>query len=277
MCISSPCLPVHLRPRSAPRFAVIAALLLLTTPALAQETGELSDAPLPADTDEEAAPLVTLDAGVTLASRFIYRGINLGEAPQVQPRLSLNAGDFQVSLWSSHPIAQPSDESIETPRDANYREVLFWALYNIDVGVGTLTPYVQNHYNPNVGDLFDFEDDGEGAHFLQTQLMFTGDERLPIDALIGWVFYNDPGDSIYLEGGYRFSASGLDLRAFLGGVPGRSPFNGVTDDEPTITNIGLSASRSLTLTEEYSLPVGVSFIFNPYTENALAVFSVNLF
>jgi hypothetical protein len=242
--------------------------------ALPAATAQPTEEPI---VDPEPAPTVTVDAGVTLASRFIYRGINLGEAPQIQPSLSLNAGDFQLSLWSSHPIAQPSDESIESPRDANYREVLFWALYNIDVGVGTLTPYMQNHYNPNVGELFNFDGGGDGAHFLQAQLMFSGDERLPIDALIGWVFYNDPGDSIYLEGGYRFSVSGLDLRAFAGGVPGESPFNGVAEDEPTLTNVGLSASRTLDVSETLSLPVGVSFIFNPHTEDAFAVFSISLF
>lgn len=247
-------------------------LLLALAAALALPAASAQPAGEPA-----AAPAVTVEAGLTLASRFIYRGINLGEAPQVQPRLSLNVGDFQFSLWGSHPLSQPSDENVESPRDANYREVLFWALYTFDVGIGTLTPYVQNHYNPNVGDLFDFAADGEGAHFLQAQLMFSGDERLPVDAMVGYVFYNDPGRSIYLEGGYRFTRSDLAFRAFAGGVLGESPFNGVSEDRPAFTNIGLTAARTLAISDVLSLPVGVSFIFNPYTEDAFAIFTVSLF
>ncbi|MEM1056153.1 MAG: hypothetical protein AAGI52_11550 [Bacteroidota bacterium] len=256
------------------RIALVALLLVLALPARAQQIEELGEAP-PPEVPEDRPP-VSLEAGLTLTSRFIYRGINLGEAPQVQPRLSLNVGDFQASLWGSHPLAQASDESVESPRDANYREVLLWMLYNIDVGVGTLTPYVQNHFNPNTGQLFDFADNGDGAHFFQAQLMFSGDDRLPVDALVGWVFYNDPGESVYFEGGYRFDLSGLNLRAFAGGVPGRSPFNGVPEDEVAITNIGLSAGRSIRLSDEFSIPVSVTFIANPYLEDAFAVFSISL-
>lgn len=257
--------------RSARLLALAGAAALAMPVAHAQQIDE------PAlDPESEAGPAVTLDIGVDVQSRFIYRGINLGEAPQVQPRLSLYAGNFEVSLWSSHPLSPPADRNRDTPslRGPNYREVLFWVLYNIDVGVGTLTPYIQNHYNPNAGDLFDFDGDGEGAHSFQAQLSFAGDERLPIDAMVGWVFHNDPDNSIYLEGGYRFAVSGLALRTFIGGVPAKSPFNGA--DEAAITNIGITARRTLPITETYSLPVGVSFIVNPYTENAFAVFSVSL-
>jgi hypothetical protein len=251
-------------------------LAVLTAPgSRAQEVEQPGETAL-ADETDATGPTVSLDVGLGLTSRFIYRGINLGEAPQIQPRLSLNVGGFEASLWGSQPIAQASDASVESPRDANYREVLAWVRYDIDVGVGTLTPYVQNHFNPNTGRLFDFEGDGEGAHFFQGQLMFSGDDELPIDALVGWVFYNDPGESIYIEGGYRFEATGLDMRVFAGGVPGKSPFNGVPEDEVAVTNIGITAGRSLRLSDAFSLPVSVSFIANPYLEDAFAVFSISL-
>jgi hypothetical protein len=260
------------KPSLYSRAALPLLVALLLGPVAGAQPTEATDE-IPPD-----VPSVTVDVGVDLVSRFIYRGLNLGEAPQVQPRIALNVENFQVALWSSHPLGQPSDATYDdVARGTNYREVLFWARYDIPLSVGTLTPYVQNHYNPNSGQLFDFDGDGDGAHFFQAQLMFAGNERLPLDAMIGWVFYNDPGDSIYLEAGYRFGVSGVDFRAFAGGVPGESPFNGVTEDEPAVTNVGLTASRALAITEEYELPVGVSFIFNPYTENAFAVFSVSLF
>lgn len=191
----------------------------------------------------------------------------------MQPRVALNVGNFQAALWSSHPIAPRTDESENVAiveRGANYREVNVWLRYDIDVGFGTLTPYVQNHYNPNVGEFFDFDDGGEGAHFFQTQLMFAGDDDLPVDLMVGYVFHNDPERSVYLEAGYRFDVAATALRVFAGGVPGRSPFNGVTTDGAEVTNIGLSADRTLRLSETFGLPVGVSFVFNPYLEDAFA-------
>lgn len=229
-----------------------------------------------AEAEADASP-VELDVAVTLTSRFIYRGINLGEAPQVQPRVALNAGGFQVALWSSHPIAPRTDATENVPvvdRGANYREVNFWMRYDIDVGFGTLTPYVQNHYNPNIGEFSDFDGGGDGAHYLQGQLMFSGREELPLDLMVGYVFHNDPGTSVYLEAGYRFAAGDTDLRVFAGGVPDRSPFNGVSTDEAAVTNVGVQASRAIPLTESYALPVGLSFVFNPYLDDAFAAVSV---
>lgn len=263
---------------------VLTALALLAATAsapLAQDNDTPPEAPLPETAATDEAPSVSVDAGVTLTSRFIYRGINLGQAPQVQPSLALNVGDFQAAVWSSHPIARPSDQSAETLAGAgNYREVNFWLLYNVDVGVGTLTPYVQNHYNPNNGPFFDLDNETT-AHAFQGQLTFRGDERsAPVDAMVGYVFFgNDGADvvgSVYLEGGYSFDVSGLAMRAFAGGVPGRSPFNGVTESRAQVTNVGLSASRDIRLSDDFSLPLGVQFVVNPYTEDAFAAVSVSL-
>jgi hypothetical protein len=261
-----------------------ARLLLLLVPFVAHPVhGQDAlgrEATTPPQGDSQAAPpLVTLDAGVTFTSRFIYRGINLGEAPQVQPRVALDVGNFQVALWSSHPIAPRTDASENVAiveRGANYREVNLWMRYDIDVGIGTLTPYVQNHYNPNAGDVFNFDGGGEGAHFFQAQLMFAGNEDLPVDLMVGYVFHNDPERSVYLEAGYSFGVADTNVRVFAGGVPGRSPFNGVSTDEAALTNIGVSAERALRISETFGLPIGLSFVFNPYLEDAFAAVRLSL-
>lgn len=255
-----------------------AAFALGALPGAAQKAAEADSASVSGEESVPGTPLVRLDAGVTLTSRFIYRGINLGEAPQVQPRVSLNVENFQLALWSSHPIAPRTDASENVAiveRGANYREVNFWMRYDFDVGIGTLSPYVQNHYNPNAGDFLNFDGGGDGAHFLQGQLMFSGHEALPLDLMVGYVFHNDPERSVYLEAGYRFTAGRTDLRVFAGGVPGRSPFNGVSTDEAAVTNIGVSASRTIPLTESYGLPLGLAFVFNPHLEDAFAAVSLS--
>lgn len=252
------------------RFPVVAlALLLLTPAAFAQETPAAGDVP----SAEPPAPRVTLDASVTLTSRFIYRGIDLGEAPQVQPVLALGVGNFEVAAFSSHPIAQPADSSPDAALGPNYREVLFWMLYRIETAVGTFTPYVQNHYNPNAGRLFDFDND-TGAHHLQAQFFYNGLETFPVDLLIGYVFYGPARESVYLEGGYTFEYQGLGVRPFISGTPGSSPFNGT--DSAAITQLGITASRAIPITDRFALPISATFVFNPYTENAFAAVGVTL-
>lgn len=249
------------------RFLFISTLALLFAPPVTAQEAAVSQ--------EDETPSISVDAGVTLASRFLYRGLNLGQAPQFQPLLTLNVGALQLASWSSHPLARPSDENASGFTGANYREVNFWAQYTIDTGVGTLTPYIQNHYNPNAGPFLDFSEDGN--NYVQAQLGFQGDDRsAPFDMMVGVVMLNDPANSVYLEGGYRFTASNLAMRAFVGGVPNRSPFNGVTDDGPHLTNVGLSATKELQITDRFALPLGVTFVANPYSHNAFAAVSVSL-
>lgn len=226
-----------------------------------------------ADDPQAVPPRVTLSTSVTLTSRFIYRGIDLGEAPQVQPVLALGVGDFEVAAFSSHPLARPLDATVDGPAAPNYREVLFWMLYRIRTEAGTFTPYLQNHYNPNAGRLFDFDND-TGAHHLQAQLFYNGPASFPVDLLVGYVFYGPNRESVYLEGGYTFAYQGLTVRPFISGTPGNSPFNGTT--EAAVTQLGISATRAIPITDRFALPVRASFIFNPYTENAFAVVAVTL-
>lgn len=247
-------------------------LLILAPAAMAQDvpaTGEIPEA-------EPPAPRVTLDASVTLTSRFLYRGLDLGQAPQVQPVIALGVGNFEFAAFSSHPLAPPLDEAVSAaavPDYVNYREVLLWMLYRIETAAGTFTPYVQNHFNPNAGRLFDFDNDA-GAHHLQAQLFYNGPETFPIDFLVGYVFYGPARESVYLEGGYSFEYAGLGVRTFISGTPGDSPFNGT--DEAAITQLGITASRAIPITDRFSLPLSATFSFNPYTENAFAAVAITL-
>jgi hypothetical protein len=207
---------------------------------------------------------IRLVPAADVVSRFIYRGIDLGDAPQIQPSLRLEVDRFQAALWGSTPIAPPAD-----PVDGfTYRETVGWLSYSIDVGVGTLTPYVQNHYNPRGGRFFDFRE----AHRFQAQLGFVGAD-LPVDAMVGWVFLNDPYNSVYLEAGYRFHIQELPLRFWVGGTPARSPFNAA--ERAAVTNVGIAATYAVPITDQFALPLGVRFVLNPHTEESFSVFSVS--
>lgn len=86
--------------------------------------------------------------------------------------------------------------------------------------------------------------------------------------------YNDPDNSVYMEAGYRTTVGSAGLRLFAGGTPAESPFNGT--GEAAFTNVGLTASWTLSLSDEADLLVGIDFIVSPHTGEADPVLGVGL-
>lgn len=208
---------------------------------------------------------ITISANVDLRSRWIYRGIELGNSPQIQPSMALNISNFQIGIWGSHSLTLATDG--EEP-GAEYRETNLWAQYTFDLGRSTLTPYIQNHYNP-ANSFADFSS-REGSHQLQAQLFWAGKEQLPLDAHIGVVFFGDDDTSIYLETGYTVNFRQFSIRNFVSGTPRRAQFNGTNGT--AITMIGFNATRSIELSEKFNLPLSAEFILNPYELTTFASF-----
>lgn len=199
---------------------------------------------------------VAVTTTFTFRSRWIYRGIDLGSSPQIQPRITLAYGGFNIGIWGSSSLALATDAN---EPGAAYRETNVFMQYTFDVGKSSLTAYMQNHYNPR-DPLGDFSSDG--SHFLQAQLMWRGSDDLPIDLLGGWVFYRDPDESLYLEAGYSFRVSGMDMRTFVSGTPDKSGFNGTR--KAGITQVGFTITKTLPITDTFQLPVSAQIIVNPY-------------
>ncbi|MEX2429250.1 MAG: hypothetical protein WD577_13465, partial [Bacteroidales bacterium] len=75
------------------------------------------------------------------------------------------------------------------------------------------------------------------------------------------------GGDMYFELGYSFEAVSL----FVGGGDGWHTSTG----NFALTNIGLSVSKELEITETFSLPVSGAVILNPETEQFYVVFGVS--
>ena len=74
--------------------------------------------------------------------------------------------------------------------------------------------------------------------------------------------------SKYIEVGYKTRLKQTDLNVFVGGTPdnpniaaGESSF--YLNEKPGIINVGLKLSRTLQITENFSIPVQCSVISNP--------------
>jgi len=214
---------------------------------------------LAASPQHATAQELTIDSGLNLTSRFIYRGLDLGSAPQIQPRLVLSNGNLEFGGWGSHPLA-------DTPDAANYKEVKFWLNYTFDLNGLNLTTMVENHYDANT-DLFDF-DEATTSHVLQASARLAQTTDAPLDLTVGYTFFGGPANTVYTELGKSFSAGSLGMRAFVSGQYSDGP--GFVDlgynDKFVINQIGVSATRALVLTSETSFPLTVALITNPKTE-----------
>ncbi|WP_409029508.1 hypothetical protein [Gracilimonas sediminicola] len=202
-----------------------------------------------------------VDFGADMVNRYVWRGLDFGNAASIQPGIEFSQGGFTVGTWASYAMS---------PVSAGASELDLYASYNF----GAVSIGLTDYYFPNAGvGFFDFSDDG-GAHILEPSLSFNGTENIPITLYAAINAYNDPDNSIYIEAGVPFSVQETDLQLFAGFVPAESAYYATT--KAAVTNIGLSVQKELTITENFSLPLFSSYILNPYSETSFLVFGFSL-
>lgn len=208
--------------------------------------------------------------GADLMSRYVWRGFDFGESFSIQPTLEYSTARFSVGTWASYSIA--ADGSAANEHD-------LYASYTAGPVTFGLTDYYfpappSSNGVPSGAQFFNFDSDGEGAHYLEPSMGISGPDTFPISVYGAIVAYNDPDNSIYLEAQYPFTVDDVEIGITAGIVPMESAFYGTTG--PAFVNAGLSVSKTLPITETFSLPIGVSYIINPYTERSFLVFGLSL-
>ncbi len=204
--------------------------------------------------------------GADVVSRYVWRGYDFGEAASIQPSLAYTAAGTTVSTWASYPF---------TPDGALADEHDFAVAHTFPMGGAALTVGVQDYYFPNAGpSIFDFDDGGNGAHYVEPYLAYTGDAAVPITLLAAVLAYNDPTHAVYLEAGYPQTVAGTQVTPSVGVVMNESAFYGT--DGAALTNVSLRAGRTLDLGAQFKLPLWVQFTLNPYEERSYLVFGARV-
>ncbi len=201
-----------------------------------------------------------VSVGVDLVSRYIWRGMNMSDAPSAQPSIALSINGFEVGAWGAYSLSNGI-----TGGD----EVDLWLGYGADLpGGGSVSLVLLDYYYPNAGgDFSDYHnydhEDGPGAHVLEVGGSFTF-PSVPL-TLAGYVnFHNDEGHNIYMEAGYPVTVGETDLHFFAGATPGSESnpdYYGTKDF--AFLNLGLTATKEISVTDRFSLPISGSWIFNP--------------
>ena len=194
------------------------------------------------------------DFGADVVSSYVWRGTQFGTGPAVQPWFTLPelTSGLELGVWGSFPL---SDDGGEHASGQTY-ELDLYASY--DFGLFALT--VTNYTFPTATGIYD----------TANYELFDGDMEVTASTSLGaiglTVGYFTDLEALYVEAGTTFA--GMDL-AIGYGSDGDGAFYAGGDSG--LVNVSLGGSKDIKITDDYSLPLFGSFIYNPDAEAAFMV------
>lgn len=210
---------------------------------------------------------IGLDLRIDMVSRYLWRGLLLDNNPCIQPDLSVSMGNFTIGSWASYGY------------NSNFPEIDLYLTYEL----GLLSFTIFDYYNEDETDLPSIKyftwDREITSHALEGTIAWNGTESFPLRALAATFFYGNDRDtdgkqyySTYFELGYPFSLNDYSLELFLGATPAKGLYNNTAN----VVNIGITASKEIKFTENFTLPIKGSFVVNPAQENVFFVVGITL-
>jgi len=205
-------------------------------------------------------------AGADLVSSYVWRGVPQEATkgtPNVQPFVSFTVDKFTIGSWASSSLI------------GNVKEVDLYATYAFSSSLAlTVTDY-------NWGFTNSYFNYGTGSdHLFEATLAYTGGESFPLSGSLN-TFFAGANDlksdgkraySTYVELSYPLSEN---AKIFTGAALGESvAVYGTTGFG--LINAGVKVSKSIEITDKFSLPVYGVLGFNPYAKGAYFVAGITL-
>jgi hypothetical protein len=207
-----------------------------------------------------------LKFGTDVYSRYVWRGLKLGsDSPSLQPGLSYSTYGFTAGFWGAYSYSGDSSAYAENDIYISYT-------YTVEK-VGTFTLLATDYYIPSLGIPLGYYQKSGGAHVVEAGVSYNGPETFPV-AVSGYLnFYGDADNSIYIQLGYPFVIDYALLTPAIGFVPTKSVYYATKD--AAIINLSLTASKSISITDKFSIPINVSYIANPSQDISYLVFGAS--
>jgi uncharacterized protein (TIGR02001 family) len=217
--------------------AMIAVILFTANQTMAQEEESKSN----------------FSVGADIYSNYIWRGSKLGTGPAFQPSVKFNSGGFTLGVWGSFDAA-------------GYAEVDPYVSYSFPFGLSIgLTDY----YYPGLS-VFETSDTA-GSHALEINLGFTkGGLSLSANYIV-----NEAGGALssggdtYFQAGYAFKKFNISIGAGNG-------WHTADPDKFAVCHIAVGTSKTIKITDTFSVPVSGSVILNPDKEQLYMVVGFSL-
>ncbi|MEI6050179.1 MAG: hypothetical protein WCS03_14845 [Bacteroidota bacterium] len=195
----------------------------------------------------DTLPAVSTSANVDIVSRYIWRGLEIGHAPGIQPALSANWKGFTLGAWGSYKLTGAGGQETDfyLSKSVSFVTVSVWDYWSFCDTTAT--------------DFFNYRNNTT-AHLLEAQVLFSGGETLPFNFLASYFFHGaDPSRSIYLELQYVHKLDIANLVVFAGYQAKGTYYASKTG----FVNIGCTVKKSIPVTDRFSLPLSLSLIVNP--------------
>ena len=196
---------------------------------------------------KDTASAFTTSVNVDLLSRYIWRGLDIGHAPSIQPCLSLSWKDFTIGAWGAYKLTGEGDQETDffINKTFGFISVSMWDYWN---------------FNDTIkNDFFDYNKTTT-SHLLEAQVMLMGGETLPFNFLAGYFFYGaDPSKSLYLELQFVPELKAADVMFFAGYQATGTYYA----EKPGFVNIGCTVAKPISITDRLALPLKLSLIFSP--------------
>jgi len=175
--------------------------------------------------------------GLDLYSSYVWRGTKFA-GPSIQPSVKFTTGGLTVGVWGSYDMA-------------GYKETDPYISYSLPIG---LSLGVTDYYYE--GDFTDFSD-STGNHAFEANLGYT----IKGLSISGNYILNKAGGAASMGGDMYFQATYAfnSFSAFVGAGNGWH----TSDSEFNVCNIGIQASKTIDVTDKFSIPVTGQVIVNP--------------
>lgn len=196
---------------------------------------------------EEKLPAVTTSANIDLVSRYVWRGLDLGPSPNIQPGLSATWKDFTIGAWGTYSLTGSGGQETDffLSKKISFITITLWDYWGFS--------------EETECNFFNYRNKTTG-HLLEAQILLTGGETLPFNFLASYFFYGaDPSRSVYLELQYAYSSKLADLLIFAG-YQARGTFYA---PKPSFVNLGCTVKKTIPVTDRFSLPISLSLIASP--------------
>jgi hypothetical protein len=196
---------------------------------------------------QDAEKVSNFNVGADLYSNYIWRGSKLGQGPSVQPTVKFAKSGLTLGVWGAFDAS-------------GYAEVDPYISYSLPFGLSFgLTDY----YYPGL-PVFETSDTS-GSHALEINAGFAkGGLSLSANYIVNQAGgAGSAGGDMYFQAGYAFTYFNL----FVGAGDGWH----TSDGEFALCNVGLGTSKTIKLTESFSIPVSGQVILNPEKEQLYVV------
>jgi hypothetical protein len=202
--------------------------------------------------------------GTDTYTHYVWRGIDFS-AQSIQPSITFSTGGLSVGAWASYSTA------------GTYAENDLWASYVL----GPVTVYFTDYYIPSLASKGFFDYGEYGSHTLEGGLGVTIPGNFPL-TIAGYINFRGEVDaagktanSTYIQASYPFTIdTATSLSIFAGATTAESYYYGTS--KASFINVGLTFSKTMKVTDDFSLPINASYIINPFAEKTYLVLGFSL-